>query len=299
MADNVAITAGAGTSIATDDVGGVQFQRVKNTFGADGTATDVTSTTPMPVYDPDITVTGTITATDAVVGTPALDGTLLSGTPTAASYVGGALQGGDAGLTLYLTGTFGGGTYYFEASVDATSAITGKWVTLTGKRQGSSGTTTADSATVESIWKLNVSGFAWFRVRVKGATAPSLTVTWNSSAGEGTIAMNSALPAGTNAVGTVTTVNPSGTATQSGVSLLATSFTIIALNANRKGLYLYNDSVNVLYVKLDGGTATTTNYSFQLAPGGYWEMAETAIFTNAIVGISAVASGIVKVTEVA
>jgi len=39
MADNVAITAGAGTSIASDDVGGVQHQRVKLTPGPDGTAT--------------------------------------------------------------------------------------------------------------------------------------------------------------------------------------------------------------------------------------------------------------------
>jgi len=29
MADNVAITAGAGTTIATDDVSGVHYQRVK------------------------------------------------------------------------------------------------------------------------------------------------------------------------------------------------------------------------------------------------------------------------------
>src|SRR4051812_46208755 len=49
MADNVAITPGAGTSIATDDIGGVQYQRVKVTFGADGTASDVSSGSPLPV----------------------------------------------------------------------------------------------------------------------------------------------------------------------------------------------------------------------------------------------------------
>jgi len=41
MADNVAITAGAGTTIATDDIAGVQYQRVKLSLGADGAATDV------------------------------------------------------------------------------------------------------------------------------------------------------------------------------------------------------------------------------------------------------------------
>ena len=44
MADNVAITAGTGTTIATDDVAGVQVQRVKETWGPDGTATDVDKT---------------------------------------------------------------------------------------------------------------------------------------------------------------------------------------------------------------------------------------------------------------
>lgn len=39
MADNVSITAGSGTNIASDDIGGVQFQRVKMTVGGDGTNT--------------------------------------------------------------------------------------------------------------------------------------------------------------------------------------------------------------------------------------------------------------------
>lgn len=51
MADNVAITAGSGTSIATDDIAGVHVQRTKATWGPDGTAndTDVASGKPMPV----------------------------------------------------------------------------------------------------------------------------------------------------------------------------------------------------------------------------------------------------------
>jgi len=48
-ADNVAITAGSGTTIATDDIAGVQVQRVKPTWGADGTATDTQIAQPLPV----------------------------------------------------------------------------------------------------------------------------------------------------------------------------------------------------------------------------------------------------------
>ncbi len=40
MADNVPITAGAGTSIAADDITSVFYQRVKLSLGADGTAND-------------------------------------------------------------------------------------------------------------------------------------------------------------------------------------------------------------------------------------------------------------------
>jgi hypothetical protein len=43
MADNVSITAGSGTSIAADDVGGVLYQRVKLAVGDDGSAADVKS----------------------------------------------------------------------------------------------------------------------------------------------------------------------------------------------------------------------------------------------------------------
>jgi hypothetical protein len=51
MVDNVVITSGSGTSIAADDIGSVFYQRVKNTWGPDGTANDVDVATgkPMPI----------------------------------------------------------------------------------------------------------------------------------------------------------------------------------------------------------------------------------------------------------
>lgn len=51
MVDNVPITAGSGTTVAADDVGGVMFQRVKVAHGADGSATDVSTSSggPLPV----------------------------------------------------------------------------------------------------------------------------------------------------------------------------------------------------------------------------------------------------------
>jgi hypothetical protein len=49
MADNVGYTPGSGEIIATDDIGGVQFQRVKPVWGVDGVAQDVNNNTPLPV----------------------------------------------------------------------------------------------------------------------------------------------------------------------------------------------------------------------------------------------------------
>lgn len=49
MADNVAITAGSGTSIAADDISSVFYQRVKISHGADGSATDTSTAAPFPV----------------------------------------------------------------------------------------------------------------------------------------------------------------------------------------------------------------------------------------------------------
>jgi hypothetical protein len=51
LADNVSITAGSGVAVAADDIGSVFYQRVKVTWGPDGTANDADVATgkPMPV----------------------------------------------------------------------------------------------------------------------------------------------------------------------------------------------------------------------------------------------------------
>lgn len=49
MPDNVAVTEGSGRSVATDLISGVDHQRVKVEYGADGSATDVSPVNPLPV----------------------------------------------------------------------------------------------------------------------------------------------------------------------------------------------------------------------------------------------------------
>ena len=53
MAANTVLNAGSGGDvIATDDVGGVKFQRVKVNFGAQGASSDVSASNPLPVAAP-------------------------------------------------------------------------------------------------------------------------------------------------------------------------------------------------------------------------------------------------------
>jgi hypothetical protein len=49
MADNIQVTQGTGTTMATDDISGVQYPRVKVSWGVDGSAVDASATNPLPV----------------------------------------------------------------------------------------------------------------------------------------------------------------------------------------------------------------------------------------------------------
>lgn len=61
MADNVQISTPAGTvPVASDEIGGKHFQRIKVTFGADGEATDVSYDDPLPVTTASRIVTVTL-----------------------------------------------------------------------------------------------------------------------------------------------------------------------------------------------------------------------------------------------
>ena len=47
--DNIGYTPGTGATVAADDIGGVLYQRIKPTYGADGSATDVSESNGLPV----------------------------------------------------------------------------------------------------------------------------------------------------------------------------------------------------------------------------------------------------------
>jgi hypothetical protein len=119
------------------------------------------------VHSPDSTVTGTITATDAVVAAPGGDGVLRSGTSTAGSIVALACPGGDSSWTAQITGTWTG-TLHFEASLDSTNGTNGSWTNVNGRMTGVVNTILAGNATASGIYRGNTGAVAYIRVRATG-----------------------------------------------------------------------------------------------------------------------------------
>jgi hypothetical protein len=87
------------------------------------------------------------------------------------------------------------------------------------------------------------------------------------------------------------------TGTKSNVASSASSVTILASNTSRKGAVIYNDSTQILYLDLSGGTASNSSYSVQVPAQGYFELPGPTIYNGAITGIWASANGNARVTE--
>ncbi|MCA1572426.1 MAG: hypothetical protein LC798_19420 [Chloroflexi bacterium] len=87
------------------------------------------------------------------------------------------------------------------------------------------------------------------------------------------------------------------TPTQTSVAASVTNVTVLASNANRLGVTVFNDSATgVLFLKL-GATASTTSFTVKMAVGSYYEVPFG--YTGIIDGLWDVASGNARVTELA
>lgn len=159
MADNVAITAGSGTSIATDDVVGVHFQKVKLDLGADGASSPVSGSVPVNDNAGSLTVDGTVAVSSLpalVAGTanigdvdvltvPAPLSTTGGGTEAAALRVTvandstGVVSVDDNGGSLTVDGTVtanaGTGTFGVGGAAAADAAVSGNPVPVGAVRE--------------------------------------------------------------------------------------------------------------------------------------------------------------------
>jgi len=92
---------------------------------------------------------------------------------------------------------------------------------------------------------------------------------------------------------TVDFSKPSVSTTSSVVSS-ATNVTLLASNANRLGATIYNDSTQILYVKL-GTTASSSSYTVQMDTNSYYEVPFG--YTGNIDGIWTSANGNARIDE--
>ena len=103
MADNTVLNTGAGgDTIASDDIAGIKHQRVKVEFGADGSATDVSSTNPLPVDNSGVTqpVSGTFWQATQPVSLATAPTTPVTGTFWQATQPVSGTVTADAGTNL-------------------------------------------------------------------------------------------------------------------------------------------------------------------------------------------------------
>lgn len=84
------------------------------------------------------------------------------------------------------------------------------------------------------------------------------------------------------------------TAARSDVAASASSVTVLALNAARKGATIYNDSAEAAFLKF-GTTASSSDFTVKVAADGYFEVPFG--YTGRIDGIWGSATGNARVTE--
>lgn len=88
--------------------------------------------------------------------------------------------------------------------------------------------------------------------------------------------------------------NFAGVSTVTRVATSTASAQLLALTGGRKGALIYNDSTGKLYVKF-GTTASLTDFTFRLDPGGIYEM--TVVYTGRIDARLDAGTGNAQITE--
>lgn len=158
MADNVPITAGSGTTIATDDVGAVHYQRVKL---VDGT------------LDSSAVIPGD--ATDGLAVNPKRPnrGTATTGTLTAAAQTVQLATTDLAGAGIGVAGTYSA-SITFEASLDGGTT----WLAVQGQQIDTAAVTSNPGALVNiaRAWEFGTAGMTHIRVRCTAYTSGTVNV---------------------------------------------------------------------------------------------------------------------------
>lgn len=268
MADNVTITAGTGTTVAADDIGGVLHQRVKISVGADGVGADVSSSAPMPVTLANTGANATPVSTTALAATRPTGTTMQSGAVANGNGTNLAVTGyGTALLSITASVTMSGGTTInFEASTDDTT-----FVPIQAQLLGTN--TVAVSTTTTGDYRLDCSGFKSIRARISAWSAGTISILgYVLASPPSTIAVNANLAPGTNNIGDVDVLTMPQPAPPSSlisfVTAVTTAGTRVQLASNvGNGFVLQAPSTNTGLIYVGGSTVSSTVYGAELQPG--------------------------------
>lgn len=277
MADNTTINTGTGgDSVATDDIGGVKFQRVKLIHGADGVNDgDVASSNPYPVtlsLVEKLEDAGHSSGDRGIMALAVRSSTATALAGTNLDYIPLIVDAnGRLWCTVLIDTALPAGTNNI-GDVDILSVIPGTGATSLGKAEDAphaSADTGVMGLAVRTDTPANRSG-------TDGDYEPL-----QISGGRLWTAGKELRPT----TGTHTNVNDT-----------ASSTTLLASNASRLGATFFNDSTSTLYLKC-AATASATSFTAKLDPGGYYELPQPA-YTGIIDGIwSADASGAARIVE--
>jgi hypothetical protein len=275
MADNVPITAGSGTNVATDDVSGVHFQKMKLDGGGDGLSAPITGDSTNGL-DVDVTrVQGSVTVAQTTAGN-------LNATVAAGSGFPGVATDGSA---IISTGTLSMGTDGTNAQT-MRMTTTGEQYVFIGGDDGAGGFQTASfdatltDAETNSVSHLNVHsrGAIWNPAanagaggwdRVRGDTTNGMDVDVTRVSGNvtvvqatgsnlnavvsGTVTAN--LAAGTNNIGDVDVLSVPAPLNLTGGGTEASALRVTIAN-NSTGVVAVTDNGTTLSVDDGGGILT-------------------------------------------
>lgn len=233
MADNTTQTGSA--VIAADEAttlngaasSGVLVQRVKVTFGDDGTARDVSANYPLPIDNPDLVVASSLSALGSVV------------VPTA---------GGNGVVGIQVSGTFVA-TLAFEATTDGTN-----WFAVNGVASVIG--TQVSTTTAPGQWRVNSGGYQQVRVRATAYTSGTIPITMVATSASTMTTLAEPLPVGVNQIGTVGEMRAS-TLAVTATAALSTAATV-TLPAAGAGLFHYVTSVQITAYSAAARTGSAT-----------------------------------------
>lgn len=167
MADNTTINAGSGGDvIASDDIGGVKYQRVKVGAGADGSYADADATHPIPVQVGDSAGQSNVVTGDAGQGAQVIVGARKEVTfsTTTAQAVAATDVSNYRWVSVHITSQGSSSTVTFQGSNDNSSWISVPMVATTS-------TSTIVFSTTSATLYSGPCGYRYFRLNVTGIAA--------------------------------------------------------------------------------------------------------------------------------